>query len=155
MEPTARRRGLLQGRYRRGAVGAVVVVVLLAVGVVWLRRQEAVPAVGSPQPSPSATPSAVARVASVTYEVGGSGRATIQYLETARFETITLANQPLPWRVESAPYATSFVQITARRIGEYTGADPVRALVDGVEVCSGTDNGGYMQSTCSELVPPR
>jgi hypothetical protein len=98
-------------------------------------------------------PSKAARVAAVTYEVSGKGRMTIQYLDPARTETITLTDQLLPWRVEFPPHPVSFVQITARRT---TGSEthPVRALVDGVEVCSGTDEGGYMQSTCSEFVRP-
>jgi hypothetical protein len=78
----------------------------------------------------------------------------IQYLDPARTETTTLTDQPLPWRVELPPHTVSFVQITARRKSNDDEAHPVRALVDGVEVCSGTDAGGYMQATCSELVPP-
>ncbi|MEU8230492.1 hypothetical protein AB0C12_12935 [Actinoplanes sp. NPDC048967] len=78
----------------------------------------------------------------------------IWYTDPARTETTTLLNQPLPWRVDLAPHAVSFVQITARRTKNGSEGQPVRALVDGVEVCSGTNVGGYMKSTCSELVPP-
>ncbi|WP_246595608.1 MmpS family transport accessory protein [Actinoplanes auranticolor] len=137
-------------------VGIAVVLVVATAAVVWVYGRQAIPEAGAPQPSASVatTPSRAPRVAAVTYEVSGEGRVDIWYTDPARTETTTLLNQQLPWRVELAPHAVSFVQITARRTKNGFEGQPVRALVDGVEVCNGTNVGGYMKSTCSELVPP-
>jgi hypothetical protein len=151
-----------EGRQRRGygvIAGTAVVLTVVAAAVVWMDRRSATPQARSPQPS-ATTQSQAPRVARVTYEVSGKGRVDIQYTDPARVESTTLTDQRLPWRVDLGPHAVSFVQITARRrvsnSGHFDGDDehPVRALVDGVEVCNGTDAGGYLQSTCSELVPP-
>jgi hypothetical protein len=152
-DPEFRRRR----RYRM-VVGAAAVLMLVTAAVVWVWRRHSAPEVGSLRPF-ATEPSKAPRVAAVTYEVSGKGRVTIQYADPARTTTTTLTDQQLPWRVKLAPHAVSFVQITARRQlsrnGEFDAdAHPVRALVDGVEVCSGTDEGGYLQSTCLELVPP-
>ncbi|GIM66448.1 hypothetical protein Aau02nite_23010 [Amorphoplanes auranticolor] len=137
-------------------VGTAVVLAAITTAVVWVYGRPATPEAEAPRPSasPSTTPSRALRVAAVTYEVSGEGRVDIWYTDPARTETTTLLNQQLPWRVELAPHAVSFVQITARRTKYSHDGQPVRALVDGVEVCNGTNVGGYMKSTCSELVPP-
>jgi len=150
---TAHDREWWQRRRYRMVAGTVAVLMLVTAAVVWVYRRQATPEAGSPRPS-ATTRSKAPRVAAVTYEVSGKGRVDIQYTDPARAETTFLIDQPLPWRVDLAPHAVSFVQITARRKNFEDDGHPVRALVDGVEVCSGTDAGGYMQSTCSELVPP-
>lgn len=137
------------------AVGTGVVLVMVTAAAVWVFGRRATPAAGEPRPSLSvATPSKAPRVAKVTYEVSGEGRMDIQYTDPAKAETVSLLNQPVPWRVDLAPHAVSFVQITARRTRNSSDEHRVRALINGAEVCSGTDVGGYMKSTCSELVPP-
>jgi hypothetical protein len=144
--------------YRMGA-GIAAVLILLTAAAVWMYQRPSTRKTASMRPAATAQ-SKAPRVAAVTYEVSGKGRVDIQYLDPARTETTTLKDQSLPWRVTLAPHAVSFVQITARRKESTDGhfhddAHPVRALVDGTEVCSGTDAGGYMQSACMELVPPQ
>ena len=158
MGATAHDREGRQRRNYRVIVGTAIVLIVITAAVLWMDRRHATPEAGSPQPS-ATTQSKAPRVARVTYEVSGKGRVDIQYTDPARAESTTLTDQLLPWRVDLEPRAVSFVQITARRRTSDKGhfddeAHPVKALVDGVEVCSGTDAGGYLQSTCSELVPP-
>jgi hypothetical protein len=143
-------------RRRSTLVGTAVVLVVITAAVVWVYGRQATPEAGAPWPSASAatTLSRAPRVAAVTYEVSGEGRVDIWYTDPARTETTTLLKQQLPWRVELAPHAVSFVQITARRTKYGSDEHLVKAFVDGAEVCSGTNVGGYMKSTCSELVPP-
>jgi hypothetical protein len=132
--------------------GAVAVLMLVVAAVSWVYPRHATPAGVSSRPS-ATTPSKAPRVAAVTYEVSGKGRADIQYNDPARTETTSLTDRQLPWRVDLPSHPVSFVRITARRRGSHLDANTVRVLVDGVEVCSNND-GGYPQATCSELVPP-
>lgn len=112
------------------------------------------PQAAAPRPAPAVTPSKAPRVAAVTYEVSGEGPVSIHFFDPTSGKSVSLWDQKLPWRVEFASHAVTFVQITARREDTpLTATHVVKALLDGVEVCSGTDHGGYMQSTCSELVP--
>jgi hypothetical protein len=129
-------------------------VALLAVATTmyfqWIRNADE----PSARPTPSATVSRSPRVAVVTYEVTGSGRVDINYADPGKTSSVILENQLLPWRVVLPRQPVKFVSITASR--ETYDAEPhhARILIDGVELCGGTNHAGYRDAGCMELVPP-
>jgi hypothetical protein len=131
------------------AAAAILLAVATAMYFLWIRDTDE----PSARSTPSATVSRSPRVAVVTYEVTGTGRVNINYADPGKKSTVIVENQVLPWRVVLPRQPVTFVEITASR--ETYDAEPhhARILIDGVELCGGTNHYGYRDAGCMELVP--
>jgi hypothetical protein len=132
------------------AGAATLLAVATATYFLWVRHA------GEPsaRPTPSATASRSPRVAVVTYDVTGTGRVDINYADPGKTSSVILENQVLPWRVVLPRQPVRFVSITSSREPNDPKPHHARILIDGVELCGGTNHPGYTDAGCMELVPP-
>ena len=140
---------------RRAKLAALAGTLLLAgIATVYVIADQNAGTPSPPAASPSVELSPPPRFAVVTYEVLGTGRVDITYVDPGKTSSVILRQQRLPWRLQLPRQAVTYVEILGRR-QDYEDNNPhmARILIDGIELCRNSSSPGYREAGCDGPVP--
>ncbi|GAA4922607.1 hypothetical protein GCM10025331_01720 [Actinoplanes utahensis] len=90
----------------------------------------------------------------VTYEVSGTGRVEILYLDKLNGTPKRVGNADLPWRITTKMKSPTLVSVVALRTGFTSGSVTCRASVNGKEVAEQTAEGEIATANCYNVFLP-